>query len=44
MGELKNVKGTPWISQPKTIGARIDQVEGGYDHCYVLNKKQGEKG
>ncbi len=45
LGELKSVKGTPMdFLQPKTIGARIDQVEGGYDHCYVLNKEQGEKG
>ena len=26
-----------------TIGARIDQLENGYDHCYVLNKRQGSR-
>ena len=44
-GELKSVRGTPMdFLQPNTIGARIKQVDGGYDHCYVLNRKQGEKG
>jgi aldose 1-epimerase len=44
-GELKSVKGTPMdFLQPNTIGARIKQVDGGYDHCYVLNREQGEKG
>jgi len=44
LGELKPVKGTPMdFTQPKTIGSRIEQIEGGYDHCYVLNKKEGEK-
>ena len=42
LGELKSVNDTPMdFTQPKTIGSRIDQVEGGYDHCYVLNKKEG---
>lgn len=39
-GELKSVKGTPFdftISQK--IGSRIDQVKGGYDHNWVLNKQ-----
>ncbi len=45
LGELKSVRGTPMdFLQPNTIGARIDKVEGGYDHCYVLNKERGEKG
>ncbi len=44
LGELKAVRGTPMdFTQPKTIGSRIAQVEGGYDHCYVLNKKDGGK-
>lgn len=39
-GELKPVKGTPFdFTTPHKIGARIDQVKGGYDHNYVLNKK-----
>ncbi len=38
-GELKSVKGTPMdFTSPVTIGSRIDQVSGGYDHNYVLNK------
>ena len=38
-GELKAVKGTTmeFITAEK-IGSRINQVEGGYDHNYVLNK------
>jgi aldose 1-epimerase len=43
-GELKNLKGTPMdFSKPAAIGSRIAKVEGGYDHCYVLNKKPGEE-
>jgi aldose 1-epimerase len=43
LGELKNLKGTPMdFTAPMTIGSRIARVEGGYDHCYVLNKKPGE--
>ena len=30
------------FTTPQTIGSRIDQVPGGYDHCYVLNKKAGQ--
>jgi aldose 1-epimerase len=45
LGELKSVKGTPLdFTRPQTIGSRIAKLEGGYDHCYVLNKKHGEKG
>ena len=40
-GELRPVAGTPFdFTQPKTIGARIEQVGGhtmGYDHNYVFN-------
>jgi len=37
-GELRQVEGTPMdFRTPETIGARIDQVEGGYDHNYVLS-------
>jgi hypothetical protein len=25
------------FTEPHTIGERIDQVEGGYDHIYVLS-------
>jgi len=44
LGTVASVKGTPMdFTQPKTIGSRIEQVEGGYDHCYVLNKEAGKK-
>lgn len=42
-GELKPVQGTPFdFTQPTLIGARIDQVKGGYDHNWVLNKSGDE--
>lgn len=38
-GEIKAVKGTPFdFTTPATIGSRIDQVPGGYDHNWVLNR------
>jgi aldose 1-epimerase len=43
LGEPTAVKDTPMdFTQPKKIGRDIDKVEGGYDHCYVLNKKDAE--
>lgn len=43
LGKLETVKGTPMdFTTPHTIGSRIDQVEGGYDHCYVLSKKKAD--
>ena len=44
-GELRPVEGTPLdFRQPTKIGARIQQVEGeNYDHCYVVNGKNGER-
>lgn len=37
-GELKSVKDSPMsFLESQVIGSRIDQVEGGYDHCYVIN-------
>lgn len=45
-GELKNVQGTPMdFTREASIGSRIDEVggdPGGYDHCYVLDKKPGQ--
>ncbi len=39
LGAPEGVEGTPMdFRQPKPAGARIEQVEGGYDHCYVLNQ------
>ncbi len=38
-GELVAVEGTPLdFRKPETVGARIAQLDGGYDHNYVLNK------
>ena len=42
-GELLPVKGTPMdFNKPITIGKRIAEVEGGYDHCWVLNNFDGK--
>lgn len=39
-GEIRAVKGTPFdFTTPMPIGSRIDQVPGGYDHNWVLNRK-----
>ena len=36
-GELADVQGTPMdFREPLPIGAHIEQVAGGYDHCYVV--------
>ena len=41
-GELTAVAGTPMdFTKPTAIGARIGQVEGGYDHNYVLRNQGG---
>lgn len=41
-GQIKPVKGTPMdFTKPMAVGARIDQVEGGYDHNFVLNSSDG---
>jgi len=43
-GELKDVKGTPMdFTAPTAIGARIAQVEGGYDHNFVLRNQDSSK-
>ena len=40
-GELKSVKGTPMdFTSAHKIGERINQVEGGYDHCWVVNSSE----
>lgn len=39
-GEIKNVKATAFdFTTPHKIGERIDSVKGGYDHNFVLNRK-----
>jgi len=41
-GELRPVKGTPFdFTSTHSIGERIGQVEGGYDHNFVLSAAQG---
>lgn len=43
LGELAPVKDTPMdFTKPHAIGSRIAQVEGGYDHCYILNQARGK--
>lgn len=44
-GEIRPVRGTVMdFTTPQSIGSRIRQVEDeNYDHCYVLNKKPGER-
>lgn len=42
-GEIRKVKGSPMdFITPYQMGSRIDKVVGGYDHNYVLNKKENE--
>ena len=42
-GEIKAVQNTAMdFTTAKTIGSRIDKVDGGYDHNYVLNNKDGK--
>ncbi len=37
-GEIQSVKNTPMdFTHPMTIGSRIGEVKGGYDHNYVIN-------
>ena len=44
-GELRPVAGTEMdFTTPHTIGERITEVAGGYDHNYVLNSKDGDMG
>ena len=41
-GEIRSVEGTPLdFRKPTPIGQRIAQVEGGYDHNFVLNGRTG---
>lgn len=44
LGHLAPVEGTPFdFRQPKPIGRDIEKTNGGYDHCFALNKpKPGE--
>lgn len=41
-GEIRAVDGSPMdFRKPRMVGARIDEVVGGYDHNYVLNSEDG---
>lgn len=43
-GELRDVEGTPFdFREKKTIGQDFGQVEGGYDHNFVLNNEGSYK-
>ncbi len=44
LGELRSVAGTPMdFTTLHAVGAHIQQAGGGYDHCYVINRKhEGE--
>ncbi|MFW6124594.1 MAG: aldose epimerase family protein, partial [Pirellulales bacterium] len=43
LGPSEPVAETPMdFREPHPIGSRIERVEGGYDHCYVLKKPRGE--
>ena len=42
-GEIRDLRGTEMdFTQPNTVGSRIDQIKGGYDHCYVIDEKPGQ--
>jgi len=42
-GEIGDVKGSAMdFTQPMAIGSRLDQISGGYDHCYIINGESGE--
>jgi aldose 1-epimerase len=42
-GEIAPVEGTPFdFREPTAMGARIDQVEGGYDLNYAINESDAE--
>lgn len=42
-GEIKSVKDTDMdFTNPMSIGERIQNIVGGYDHNYVLNKEKGK--
>lgn len=45
IGEIMPVKGTPFdFIQQEKIGARIEEVSGGYDHNYVLSGGEEKMG
>ena len=41
-GEMRPVDGTPFdFREPQTVGGRIGEIEGGYDHCYLVAGADG---
>jgi aldose 1-epimerase len=43
-GELRDVRGTPMdFTRAHTLGERIDATDGGYDHCYVIDRQDSEE-
>lgn len=43
-GTIAPVDETPMdFTQPATIGSRIEEVSGGYDHCYVIGDGEGSQ-
>lgn len=43
-GELRKVKGSPMdFTEAHTVGGRIEEVPGGYDHCYAINGTDGKE-
>jgi aldose 1-epimerase len=41
-GELKDVEGTPFdFTEPKPIGAGVENLGEGFDHCFVVNGEPG---
>jgi len=43
-GDPVSVEGTPLdFRRPARIGARIDDLKNGYDHCFVLRKEPGQR-
>jgi aldose 1-epimerase len=42
-GKIEPVKNTPMdFTEPTAIGSRIDQVDGGYDHNFVVRRRNNE--
>lgn len=43
-GKIEPVEGTPFdFRKPVAIGSRYEEVDGGYDLCYVINRAEGEE-
>jgi len=41
-GEISSVEGTPFdFTREKKLGTNIEEIDFGYDHCFVLPEKEG---